>query len=64
MSKTTPKTLGKPSTPSGFRIGPSVSTGPGENAPDITPTKTKATISHANDLQRLLGSRPVGNRRI
>src|SRR5215212_910484 len=57
------KPLVKPSIPSGFRSGPRPSTGPGENAPDIAPTKTKAMVSQPNHLQRLLGSLPVGNSR-
>src|SRR5215210_1343736 len=55
------ESLEKPSMPSGFRIGPRPSTGPEENAPNIPPTKTKVTVSHATHRQRLLGSPPVGN---
>src|SRR5919107_6177188 len=55
------ETSEKPSMPSGFRIGPRPSTGPEENAPNITPTRTKATVSHVTHRQRLLGSLPVGN---
>src|SRR5829696_3923962 len=55
------ETLEKPSIPSGFRIGPRPSSGPEENAPDMAPTRTKATVSHVTHRQRLLGSLPVGN---
>src|SRR5829696_982798 len=55
------ETLEKPSIPSGFRIGPRPFTGPEENAPDMAPTKTKATVSHVTHCQCLLGSLPVGN---
>jgi hypothetical protein len=34
-----------------------------ENAEEIKPATTKATVSHATHLQRLPGSLPVGNRR-
>src|SRR5919112_1843963 len=54
--------LVKPSTPSGFRIGPRTPiSAPEENADVITPARTRTPVNHATHLQRLLGSLPVGN---
>src|SRR5688572_199904 len=54
--------LVKPSTPSGFRIGPRTPiSAPEENAEVITPARTRTPVNHATHLQRLLGSLPVGN---
>src|SRR5215211_8652847 len=55
------KPLGRPSIPRGLRIGPRLPITPGENATQTAPAIVKNTLSHANHLQRLLGSRPLGN---
>src|SRR5215216_4299246 len=55
------KPLGRASIPSGLRIDPRLPITPGENATQTAPAIVKNTLSHANHLQRLLGSRPLGN---
>src|SRR5215217_6775132 len=55
------KPLGGPSIPSGLRMDPRLPITPGENATQTAPAIVKNTLSHANHLQRLLGSRPLGN---
>src|SRR5918998_5849455 len=39
-------------------------TSPGANACEIAPTKIRSKLTQKNHLQRRLGSRPSGNRRI
>src|SRR5215212_4556347 len=55
------KPLGRRSIPSGLRIDPRLPITPGETATQTAPAIVKNTLSHANHLQRLLGSRPLGN---
>jgi hypothetical protein len=51
------------SSPSGFSMGPSPWTDPGENATKTAPVRTTPALGHETHRQRLVGSRPWGNSR-